>query len=91
MLVDARHGLKPIDDDVLDTLDKAAVNYQVVLTKADQVKAAELAALIAATAAALAKHPAAFPDVLATSARTGAGIPELRAAIARLARRSAGR
>ena len=84
VLVDARHGLKPNDDDVLDTLDKAAVNYQVVLTKADQVKAAALAPLIAATKAALAKHPAAFPDVLATSARTGDGIPELRAAIARL-------
>jgi GTP-binding protein len=84
LLVDARHGLKPVDDDVLGTLDKAAVNYQIVLTKADQVKDAELAALVAATEAALAKHPAAYPDMLATSARTGAGIPELRAAIVRL-------
>jgi GTP-binding protein len=84
VLVDARHGLKPVDDDVLETLDQAAVNYQIVLTKADQVKEAELAALIAATNAALAKHPAAYPDVLATSARSGAGIAELRAAIARL-------
>ena len=84
LLVDARHGLKPTDDEVLVTLDKAAVNYQVVLTKADQVKDAELAALIAATKAALARHPAAYPDVLATSARTGGGIPELRAAIVRL-------
>ena len=86
VLVDARHGLKPADDDVLGTLDQAAVNYQVVLTKADQVKDAELAALLAATAAALAKHPAAYPDVLATSARSGAGMAELRAAIARLSR-----
>jgi GTP-binding protein len=84
VLVDARHGLKPADDDVLGTLDQAAVNYQVVLTKADQVKDAELAALLAATAAALAKHPAAHPDVLATSAHSGAGMAELRAAIARL-------
>ena len=84
VLVDARHGLKPADDGVLGTLDQAAVNYQVVLTKADQVKDAELAALLAATAAALAKHPAAYPEVLATSARSGAGMPELRAAIARL-------
>src|SRR5712691_9138621 len=84
LLVDARHGLKPIDDDVLETLDKAAVNYQMVLTKADQVKDAELAALVAATEAALTKHPAAYPEVLATSARTGGGIPELRAAIVRL-------
>ena len=84
VLVDARHGLKSADDDVLGTLDQAAVNYQVVLTKADQVKDAELAALLAATAAALARHPAAHPDVLATSAHSGAGMAELRAAIARL-------
>jgi GTP-binding protein len=84
VLVDARHGLKSADDDVLGTLDQAAVNYQVVLTKADQVKDAELAALLAATAAALAKHPAAYPEVLATSAHSGAGMAELRAAIARL-------
>ena len=84
LLVDARHGLKPNDGDVLDTLDKAAVNYQIVLTKADAVKAAALAPLVAATEAALAKHPAAFPDVIATSARSGDGIAELRAAIARL-------
>ena len=84
VLVDARHGLKPADDGVLGTLDQAAVNYQVVLTKADQVGDAELAERLAATAAALAKHPAAYPEVLATSARSGAGMPELRAAIARL-------
>jgi GTP-binding protein len=84
VLVDARHGLKPIDDDVLATLDTAAVSYQLVLTKADQINSAELDACLAATEAALASHPAAFPNVLATSARTGSGIPELRAAIARL-------
>src|SRR5215467_12699784 len=86
LLVDARHGLKPIDAEVLESLDKAAVNYQIVLTKADAAKNAELAALVAATQAALAKHPAAFPEVLVTSARPGAGIPELRCAIARLIR-----
>ena len=84
LLVDARHGLKATDDAVLDTLDTAAVSYQIVLTKADQVKPAELAPRIAATAAALAKRPAAFPEVLATSAHSGAGVPELRAAVARL-------
>jgi len=84
VLVDARRGLGPADDDVLRTLDQAAVSYQIVLTKADQVAAAELAALTTATRTALAKHPAAHPDVLATSARTGEGIPELRAAVARL-------
>jgi GTP-binding protein len=84
VLIDSRHGLKPIDGDVLATLDTAAVSYQLVLTKADQVDAADLDARLAATGAALASHPAAFPDALATSSRTGTGIPELRAAIARL-------
>src|SRR2546422_2653982 len=84
VLVDARHGLKEVDLDVAKTLDKSAVSYQLVLTKADQVKPAELEQRVAATAAALAKHPAAFPDVLVTSSRTGAGMPELRAAMARL-------
>ncbi len=84
LLVDARHGLKPIDDDVLETLDKAAVNYQMVLTKADEVKDVDLAALVITTKATLAKHPAAYPEVLVTSARTDAGISELRSAIARL-------
>jgi GTP-binding protein len=84
VLIDGRHGLKDADQDVLKTLDKSAVSYQVVLTKADQVKPTELQARIADTAAALAKHPAAFPEVLVTSARSGAGMPELRAAMVRL-------
>src|SRR5580692_1391207 len=66
VLVDARHGLKDVDLDVLKTLDKSAVSYQLVLTKADQVKPSELDATLAATVTALAKHPAAFPDVLVT-------------------------
>src|SRR5712691_4785212 len=84
LLVDARHGLKPVDGGLLETLDKAAVNYQVVLTTTDEVEDAELAAVAAATKAALAKHPAAYPEVLATSARTDAGIADLRAAVAQL-------
>src|SRR6266436_5535276 len=80
-LIHARHGLKDVDQDVLKTLDKSAVSYQVVLTKADQVKPAELEKCIADTTTALAKHPAAFPDVLVTSSRSGAGMPELRAAM----------
>ena len=84
VLIDARHGLKEVDLDVLNTLDKSAVSYQLVLTKADQIKPAELAERLAATTAALAKHPAAFPEVLATSSRNGAGMPELRAAMIRL-------
>jgi GTP-binding protein len=84
VLIDARHGIKDVDLDVLKTLDKSAVSYQVVLTKADQVKAAELQTRIAETEAALAKHPAAFPNVLATSSRESAGMAELRAAMAKL-------
>jgi GTP-binding protein len=84
VLVDTRRGLVPVDDTVFETLDASAVSYQIVLTKADQVKPKELEACVAATTAALAKHPAAFPDVLVTSAHEGSGIPEFRAAIARL-------
>jgi GTP-binding protein len=84
VLIDARHGIKPVDEEIFRILDEAAVSYQIALTKADQVKAAELAASVAATQAAIRARPAAFPEVLATSARSGLGIPELRAAIARL-------
>jgi GTP-binding protein len=84
VLVDARHGLKETDGAVLDTLGTAAVSHQIVLTKADQVKPAELAERIGATKAALARRPAAFPEVLATSSRSAEGTAELRAAVARL-------
>jgi GTP-binding protein len=84
VLVDARHGLKTADDAILDTLGKAAVSHEIVLTKCDQVSAAALAERIDATKAAVRKRAAAFPDLIATSARSGAGIPQLRAAIARL-------
>jgi len=84
VLVDVRRGLTATDDEVLETLDAAAVSYQIVLTKADEEKPARLAACLDATKAALTKHPAAFPEVLVTSAHGGDGIPELRAAIARL-------
>jgi GTP-binding protein len=84
VLIDARHGLKAADESVLATLDEAAVSYQIVLTKADAVKASELEKRIADTKAALAKRPAAFPEILATSSRDDSGIPELRAAVARL-------
>ena len=86
VLIDGRHGLKDVDEDILKTLDKSAVSYQIVLTKADQVKATELAARVEETLTALAKHPAAFPEVLATSSRSGRGMPELRAAMVRLMR-----
>jgi GTP-binding protein len=84
VLIDARHGLKETDDLMFKALGQVAVSHQIVLTKADEVKPAELAARIAATEAALAKRPAAYPSVLATSAYDGSGIPELRAAVARL-------
>jgi GTP-binding protein len=84
VLVDARHGLKPVDDTVLDTLGEAAVSHQIVLTKADQVSAGELAARIEEIGVALRRRAAAFPEVLATSARSGDGLPILRGAIARL-------
>jgi len=84
VLVDARRGLTATDNEVLEALDAAAVSFQIVLTKADEVKPAELAACLDATTAALHQHPAAFPETLVTSAHGGTGIPEFRAAIARL-------
>ena len=84
LLIDARHGLKPLDLDVLDTLDKAAVSYQVVLTKADELKPGGIEQRAAETAGLIARRAAAFPDIRPTSSRTGFGIAELRAEIARL-------
>jgi GTP-binding protein len=84
VLIDARHGLKAVDEAILDTLGKAAVSYQIVLTKSDQVSDTELAACVEGVKAAMRKRPAAFPELIATSARSGAGIPQLRAAVARL-------
>ena len=82
LLIDARHGLKPVDAEALDAFDQAAVSYQIVLTKADKLKPAEVAKVTEATLKAVSKRPAAFPRVLATSSETGQGIPELRAEIA---------
>jgi GTP-binding protein len=81
-LIDARHGLTATDKPALDALDEAAVSYQVVLTKADKLRPAEVAKALEATRAAIARRPAAFPRVLATSAEKGAGLAELRAEIA---------
>jgi GTP-binding protein len=86
VLVDARHGLKETDAPMLDALGQAALTHQIVLTKTDAVKPAELSDCVAATEAALAKRPAAFPGVLTTSARDAAGVAEFRAAVARLMR-----
>jgi len=81
VLVDSRHGLKPVDIEIMDMLDTAAVNYQLVLTKADKVKPTALADVIEQTLARSAKHPAAHPQLIATSSETGLGIAELRTAI----------
>jgi GTP-binding protein len=82
LLIDARHGLKPIDAEAMAALDEAAVSYQAVLTKADKIKPPAIARLLADTAAALARRPAAHPEVLATSATGRLGLDELRTAIA---------
>lgn len=81
VLVDSRHGLKPVDLEIMDMLDSAAVNYQLVLTKADKIKPTELAVVLEQTTAESAKHAAAHPQLIATSSETGSGITELRAAI----------
>jgi len=86
VLIDARHGLKEADGGVFDLLDQAAVSYAVVLTKADKLKETELSARIAETAAGISRRAAAFPVVFSTSAHSGAGLPELRAAIVRVMR-----
>jgi GTP-binding protein len=85
LLLDARIEVKQADRDVMALLDRAAVTYQVVLTKADGLKAAGLAKKQAEVAALIRKHPAAFPEMATTSAETGYGIPELRAVLAGLA------
>ena len=84
LLVDARHGVKKNDEEVMALLDKAAVSYQVVLTKTDKIKEAGLPRLLADTAERIRKRPAAHPEVVATSADTGAGIETLRMAVAAL-------
>jgi GTP-binding protein len=84
LLIDSRHGLKSSDKEIMTMLDKAAVSYQAVLTKADKPKAGDLGLVIAETEEALRKHPAAHPKVLATSAVEGRGIEDLRLAIAEL-------
>jgi GTP-binding protein len=81
MLIDARHGFKPPDLEMMELLDQCAQSYQIVLTKGDAIKRAEEPASIAKIEAELARHPAAYPQVLATSSREGRGVPELRAAI----------
>ena len=84
VLIDARHGIKGPDEDILKLLDTAAVSYQGVLTKADKISHGELEKTTARTQAALSKHAAAFPDLIVTSSEKGLGVDILRATIAKL-------
>ncbi len=84
LLVDGRHGFKDKDVEMMTALDEAAVSYAVVLTKADEIKPAERAARVESVEAALSRRPAAFPNVLVTSARRGDGVGELREHVARI-------
>lgn len=84
LLVDARHGLKPVDDEIMALLDGAAVSYQVVLTKVDKISKTDLEKVAERTQKALAKHPAAFPQIILTSSEKSFGFEELRGTIAQL-------
>jgi GTP-binding protein len=84
VLIDTRHGVKAVDEEILTLLDRSAVAFQAVLTKADKVSAAEREATIAQVRGALAKHPAAYPEIVVTSSEKGDGIETLRAIIATL-------
>jgi GTP-binding protein len=86
LLIDARHGVKPIDHETMDLYDRSAISFGVVLTKGDALKPDARPALCAETADALRRHPAAFPTVWLTSAETGLGVPDLRAAVVQLLR-----
>ncbi|MGR3455869.1 ribosome biogenesis GTP-binding protein YihA/YsxC [Pseudooceanicola sp.] len=85
VLIDARHGVKAVDEEILGLLDSAAVTFQCVLTKADKVKAAERERILDQVRGKLSKHPAAFPEIIQTSSEKGDGIATLRAVIANIA------
>lgn len=84
VLIDSRHGIKAVDEEILTLLDQSAVTFQVVLTKKDKISEAHLQETLAQVRTALAKHPAAFPELIVTSSEKGEGIPTLRATIAGL-------
>ena len=85
VLIDARHGIKPVDEEIMALLDSAAVTFQCVLTKADKIKAKDETRVLKQVRARLATHPAAFPELILTSSEMGTGLPTLRATIAGLA------
>ncbi|WP_037311653.1 ribosome biogenesis GTP-binding protein YihA/YsxC [Ruegeria halocynthiae] len=84
VLIDSRHGVKPVDAEIMKLLDTSAVTFQCVMTKADKVKANERAKVLDQVRGALSKHPAAFPEIVLTSSEKGDGIPSLRSIIANL-------
>ena len=84
VLIDARHGVKKVDDEIMSLLDSAAVTFQAVVTKADKVKEVERDQILDQIRGALAKHPAAYPEMIVTSSEKGWGIPTLRSVIATL-------
>ncbi|MEO9897154.1 MAG: ribosome biogenesis GTP-binding protein YihA/YsxC [Paracoccaceae bacterium] len=84
VLVDSRHGIKPVDDEIMTLLDKAAVTFQCVLTKSDKIKPSEMEKTLAQVRTGLSKHPAAFPEIVLTSSEQGDGIATLRSIIATL-------
>ena len=81
LLIDSRHGIKDVDQEIMKMLDEAAVSYRIVMTKADKVKASDRAATCERVVAVIRKRPAAHPDIVVTSSEKGMGIPELRAAV----------
>jgi GTP-binding protein len=81
VLIDSRHGVKEIDREIMKMLDDAAVSYRIVLTKADKIKASELETVSAETETEARKHPAAHPEIIATSSEGGLGMDRLRAAV----------
>ncbi|WP_370251456.1 ribosome biogenesis GTP-binding protein YihA/YsxC [Nioella sp.] len=85
VLIDSRHGVKPVDEEIMDLLDRSAVPFQVVMTKADKIKKDEMVKILAQVREALAKHPAAYPELVVTSSDKGVGIETLRSIIAGIA------
>ncbi|WP_226622315.1 ribosome biogenesis GTP-binding protein YihA/YsxC [Alloyangia pacifica] len=81
VLIDARHGVKPVDEEIMELLDKSAVTFQAVLTKTDKLKAKDLDRILTQVREKLSKHPAAYPEIVLTSSEKGEGIPTLRAII----------
>jgi GTP-binding protein len=84
VLIDARHGIKPVDHEIMSLLDRSAVSFQAVITKADKPRAGAFDKALAAVKADLGRHPAAYPEIIITSSEKGEGLDMLRAAIARL-------